>query len=1266
MGWSNGPKTWSELNARLSDRPRPDSGMLASSTALPDCKHPGDPSPPVSSPLRDEETTPYAELHCHTNFSFLDGASHAEELVEEAVRLGLTGLAITDHDGLYGVVRFAEAARLHGLPTVFGAEITLEATSAASARVGLPDPEGDHLVVLATNPIGYGRLARALSSSHLAAGEKSAPTLLLEQLAALGEGSTVPFHEALRRGPAPESLVRGDTVLASLQVTHLHESMADTAALNAAIARHPANAEPAVGSDPGVHWKVLTGCRKGAVPRALVHDGPRAAARALDRLIDTFGRDRVVVELWDHGDPLDAIRNDGMARLAAHAGVDLVATNNVHYAHPSRRPLATALAAVRARRSLDEVDGWLPGAAGSHLRSGAEQARRFSRYPGAVQRAAELAAECSFDLKLVAPNLPPYPCPNGMTEMGFIRELTERGAEKRYGRRLGGPNGRDGERVPGAYAQIDHELDLIEHLGFAGYFLVVWDLVEFCRRSNIFCQGRGSAANSAVCYSLGITNADAVSLGLLFERFLSPERDGPPDIDIDIESDRREEVIQYVYARYGRENAAQVANVITYRSRSAVRDMGRALGHAPGQLDAWSKQVDGWSRIASTAQDPTTTIPGPVLKLAALVEDFPRHLGIHSGGMVICDRPVVEVCPVEWGRLAIGGLDQPENNENRENSEIRENNEIRENSEIRENRENSENEKRGDGVLSRRNRTGSGGTPLRTVLQWDKEDCAAAGLVKFDLLGLGMLSALHYGVDFIRDVHGTPVDLALIEQEDDVYDMICAADTVGVFQIESRAQMATLPRLKPRTFYDLVVEVALIRPGPIQGGSVHPYIRRRNGEEPITYLHPLLEKSLKKTLGIPLFQEQLMQMSIDIANFTPSEADQLRQAMGSKRSTERMERLKRRLYEGMYANGVDEPTADIIYDKLAAFANYGFPESHSVSFAYIVYSSCWMKHHYPAAFCAALLKAQPMGFYSPQSLTADARRHGVQILAPSINASDVAATCEWASDSERTSSDKWAEKDERGYPVHQPGVRLGLADVRNVGNALAERIVNERLANGPFENLSDFARRTDPGEQAMEAIATADGFACFGLERRKALWAAGALAHATSNRLAGIITGEHAPALPGMGPVEEMAADLWATGVTPDGYPTQLTRDRLQEMGVRTSADLRTVEHGTRVWVGGVVTHRQRPQTAGGTTFINLEDETGLVNVIVSKGVWTRYKATARGAGALLVRGILERTESRPSPRDQACGNPVVINVIADRIDLLRLDVRPGQSRDFR
>ncbi len=455
--------------------------------------------------------------------------------------------------------------------------------------------------------------------------------------------------------------------------------------------------------------------------------------------------------------------------------------------------------------------------------------------------------------------------------MTWLRELTEQGATRRYGPRPTRPGGP--EDVPGAWAQIDHELAVIEQLGFPGYFLIVWDIVEFCRRADIFCQGRGSAANSAVCYALGITKADAVALGLLFERFLSPERDGPPDIDIDIECDRREEVIQYVYERYGREHAAQVANVITYRARSSVRDMARGprLRHRPaGRLVEAGRPVGTGLRHAGP--DRSRDSRRRCSSWPQQVEHFPRHLGIHSGGMVLCDRPVVEVCPVEWARM--------------EN---------------------------------------------RTVLQWDKDDCAAVGLVKFDLLGLGMLSALHYAVDLIREAHGVDLDLADIPQEDEVYDMLCRADSIGVFQVESRAQMATLPRLQPRTFYDLVVEVALIRPGPIQGGSVHPYIRRRNGKEPVTYLHPLLEPSLHKTLGVPLFQEQLMQMAIDVAGFTPAEADQLRQAMGSKRSRERMERLRARLYAGMAERGITGEVADQIFDKLAAFANFGFPESHSVS-----------------------------------------------------------------------------------------------------------------------------------------------------------------------------------------------------------------------------------------------------------------------------------------------------------------------------------------------
>lgn len=764
--------------------------------------------------------TEYAELHAHSAFSFLDGASQPEDLVAEAARLGLSGMALTDHDGLYGVVRFAEAARRAGLPTVFGAELHLpDPDGVLDPSTGVPDPRATHLVVLARGPDGYRRLSAAIGEAHLATGTKGAARYRMEELAAAADGQ----------------------------------------------------------------WLVLTGCRKGAVRHALerpVRTDPAApldlaAARVeLDRLVALFGTENVAVEITDTGDPADGDRNDALAELACVNGVPLVATGNVHHARPADGDLAAALAAVRARSSLDDIDGWLP-AGGRHLRSAEEMASRHRRFPQAVPTAARLAAECAFDLALVAPNLPPYPVPDGHDEASWLRELVRRGAAQRYG-----PPG--AERVQGAYAQIAHELDVIETLGFPGYFLIVHDLVDFCREHGILAQGRGSAANSAVCYALGVTAVDAVRHGLLFERFLAPERDGPPDIDVDIEAGRREEVIQYVYSRFDRRHAAQVANVISYRPRSAVRDAARALGYDVGQQDAWSKSIERWGSLrgpepdspwwtvrrspavgpveAGTvtadghdivpAQRPQAAselgeIPEDVIDLAERFLRLPRHLGIHSGGMVMCDRPVVEVCPVEWARM-----------------------------------------------------------PGRTVLQWDKDDCADAGLVKFDLLGLGMLTALQLSFTAIAEHEGLQVGLHTLPQEDPaVYDLLCAADTVGVFQVESRAQMATLPRLQPRCFYDIVIEVALIRPGPIQGDSVHPYINRVRGREPVTYLHPLLEKSLAKTKGVPLFQEQLMQMAIDVAGFTGAEADQLRRAMGSKRSMERMEALRARLMTGMAEHG---------------------------------------------------------------------------------------------------------------------------------------------------------------------------------------------------------------------------------------------------------------------------------------------------------------------------------------------------------------------------
>ncbi|MFC6020431.1 error-prone DNA polymerase [Plantactinospora solaniradicis] len=1116
MSFNNPDVPWSELERVLSGRGGPhlrvvdplavdaDGGDSPAWTR----KRPGY-TPPEPSAAPVEGAVPYAELHAHTNFSFLDGASHPEELAEEAARLGLTALAVTDHDGFYGVVRFAEAARALRLPTIFGAELSL---GLSGPQNGEPDPLGRHLLVLAHGPEGYARLASTIARAQLRGGEKGRPVYgELEEVAA----------------------------------------------------------------DLRDHVLVLTGCRKGPVPAALLTEGVEAAARELDRLTALFGAETVAVELTDHGDPTDGDRNDALAELAAAARLPTVATNNVHYATPSRRRLATALAAVRARRSLDEIDGWLPAAGTAHLRGGAEMAARFAAYPGAVARAAEFGAELAFDLNLVAPHLPDYPVPPGHTEMSWLRKLTMDGALQRYGPPAAHPD---------AYRQLEHELKMIEALGFPGYFLVVYDIVKFCRDNNIYCQGRGSAANSAVCYALWITNVDAVRHNLLFERFLAPERDGPPDIDVDIESDQREKVIQHVYAKYGREHTAQVANVISYRPRSAVRDIAKAFGFSPGQQDAWSKQIDRWGSVAAVDVE---GIPEHVVAYANELQTFPRHLGIHSGGMVICDRPVIEVCPVEWGRM-----------------------------------------------------------PGRTVLQWDKDDCASAGLVKFDLLGLGMLSALHYAYDMIEST----LDLSSMSLDDpEVYDMLCRADSVGVFQVESRAQMATLPRLKPREFYDLVVEVALIRPGPIQGGSVHPYIRRRNGLEEVTYPHPLMRNALEKTLGVPLFQEQLMQLAIDLAGFDASGADQLRRAMGSKRSAERMAEIRDRLYAGMAERGITGELADDVYLKLSAFASFGFPESHSMSFAYLVYASSWLKRYHPAPFLAALLNAQPMGFYSPQTLVDDARRHGVEVRRPDINASGAKASLE------ATPETRWGSAP--GEPPHRwglggPAVRLGLSGVRTLGDDLAEKIERERTAHGPYRDMADLARRAGLTAGHLEALATADAFACFGLTRRAALWAAGAAAQDKPDRLPGTIVGADAPTLPGMDAVDRLVADVWATGLSPESHPAQFVRAQLDAAGAIPIARLARVDPGTRIRVGGIVTHRQRPATAGGVTFINLEDETGMLNVTCSPGLWQRYRKVARTSTALLVRGRLEKHDG-------------VINLIADRLDAITPPVTPA-SRDFR
>ena len=1153
MGFNNPDMPWSELERRLSGRllPEEQAGFDVpdggDGPAFSRKRAPYEPSDALDTPAPAEPYVPYAELHAHSDFSFLDGASSPEALVEEAVRLRLTGLALTDHDGFYGVVRMAEAAAMHGLPTVFGAELSLGLTGPQN---GSADPAGTHLLVLARGQEGYHRLAAALTAAHLAGGEKGRPSYDVDDLA--------------------------DRL--------------------------------------GRHAVVLTGCRKGAVRQALV--GPSgtevddvAAEKEVRALLDRFGADQVLVELTDHGDPYDSVRNDALAAVAARLGLPVVATGNVHAATPADRRLAGAVAAVRARRSLDAMDGWLPAAGPPYLRSGAEMSRLFARYPGAVERTTEIVADLAFELRRAKPRLPKQKVPAGHTPMSWLRELVRRGAAELY---------RDAP--PSTYERLEAELRVIEELDFPGYFLIVHDIVAYAKSRGILCQGRGSAANSAVCYALGITAVDSVKFDLPFERFLSASREEEPDIDVDFDSDRREEVIQWVYEQYGRHNAAQVANVISYRPKSAVRDMAKALGYSQGQQDAWSKQIDRWSSLPR--DEATEDVPEPVLDLAEQLLKAPRHLGIHSGGMVLTDRPVGEVCPIEHARM--------------EN---------------------------------------------RTVLQWDKDDCAWMGLVKFDLLGLGMLGAIQHTFDIVAEHTGEQWSLASIPKEErGVYDQLCRGDSVGVFQVESRAQIGTLPRLKPREFYDLVCEIALIRPGPIQGGAVHPFIRRRTGEEAITYLHPALEPVLRRTLGVPLFQEQLMQIAMQIGGCTGDDADLLRRAMGSKRGVEKIERLRAKLYAGMAAHGITGDLADEIYLRIEAFASFGFAESHSISFALLVYASTWLRLHYPGAFLAGLLRAQPMGFYSPASLVSDARRHGVEVLRPDVNLSGADADLERAglgtgsvgappystSGGGATGHDACLVQDQPSVGEFDASVpfdhawhrrdgrfvvRLGLAGVTSVGKDAAERIVSERECGGPYASMTDLTRRVALTSVQVEALATAGAFDGFGLSRREALWSAGPAAQESPGQLEGTTVLSEAPTLPGMSEAETTMADLWATAIAPDSHPMDHVRDAMRVRGVLRVSDLGEVDPGKRVEVAGLVTHRQRPATAGGVTFLNLEDETGMLNVICTAGLWSRYRRIARDSSALVVRGIVER-------RDGA------INLHADRLERLPITMRTT-SRDF-
>lgn len=1074
---------------------------------------------------------PYAELHAHSAYTFLEGTDLPEDLVACAREVGLTALGIIDVDGMYSAVQTAQAAAEQGLPCVYGAELTLGEQVARefglSGEEGLPSGSRDtdlRLPVLATSQKGYHQLCAAISDHNLSEPGRRKACWTLEELA---------------------------------------------------------------GRDVG-HWKILTGTNHGILRRCLEAHGNQEALGLLDRLIDLFGQDQVVVESnLRHGDSPELA--SALGALADCRSLPLVATAASRCGSPRRQSLADVMTASRWNLSLKEARPHLPPF-GTFLR-GEEEMLQIHRYrPESVQAAADLAAECTFDLTLMEPELPRSEVPAGHTDASWLRCLAYEGAAVRYGERPGNP---------GPWELIDHELAIIEKLGFPGYFLIVKDIVDFCRSQDILCQGRGSAANSVVCYSLGITPVDAHFHKLMFERFLSDSRSSAPDIDIDIEAQRREEVIQYVYSRYGRKNAAQVANTITYRPRSSVRAAGKALGYGEEVLRQWSRELSrGWHTVKDGGRA-ELSIPPLAREISLSMQHLPQHMGIHPGGIVLTKTPVSEICPIAWAA--------------KEN---------------------------------------------RSVLQWDKEDCASAGLVKFDLLGLGMLTALRKSFAWLNQrgilgVDGRPLGLYNLPPEDTrVYDLLCAAESVGVFQVESRAQMSTLPRLKPREFYDLVIEVALIRPGPIQGQAVNPYLRRRAGEEPKD-CHDLLKPALDRTLGVPLFQEQLMKIAVDVAGFTATEADELRRAIGSKRHERKMQTILPKLRAGMTERDLPDELQEQLIASLKGFAEFGFPESHAFSFAYLVYASAWLKVFHPETFYAALLASQPMGFYTPASLLTDAKKHGVDVRGPSVMSSLEGASveCDAVSEGDESAPDFPEGRLVRVDPNR--AVRLGLASVKGLSKEAQERIVAAR-AQKEFTDLPDFASRTNLAEKEIEALAGAGAFAEMGITRRQAAWFAARVANPSGWQpfIPGTEMGEEMPPLPEMTAEEEIETDYRSMSLTTGSHPLRFRRESLTRRGVLRVSDLVKSESERVIEVAGLITHRQRPGTARGVTFLSLEDESGIVNVVCSAGLWKRYVRVAMTSHALVVKGRLQRKGE-------------AVSIRAQRLETLELPVRV-RSRDFR
>jgi len=1111
---------------------------------------------------------PYVELHAASAFSFLRGASLPEAIVERAADLGYPAIALLDRDGVYGIPRFHKAARACGIRAMVGAELTLSTGAGESGRAGRSGRDGEKFL---SNLTSQTRLPCLPVLCETATGYQNLCRLITRMKL---------------RSP------KGEGALA------LEEFEGYTDGLIA-----------------------LAG-------RSSLSTRTFGVGGLLDRLVGLFGRDRVYVELQRHYRRDEEADNEALVTMAGAFRVPLIATGGVRFASPEARPLFDVLTCIHHHTDLSRAGRRLAPNAERYLKGPKEMAELFADRPDAVSCTRELADRLQYTMADLGYRFPDYPVPPGETQASFLRQITELGARDRYR-----------PYHDRARAQIARELDLIEKLELAGYFLIVWDIVNFARQHDILVQGRGSAANSAVCYSLGITAVDPVGMDLLFERFLSEERGEWPDIDLDLPSgDRRERVIQYVYEKYGRLGAAMTANVITYRGRSAAREVGKTLGFEPAQIDRLSKVMsefefvdpgDRWSRHLSTVGlDPNDSRVQLFSRLWREIQDLPRHLGQHSGGMVICQGQLDAVVPLENASM-----------------------------------------------------------PGRVVVQWDKDDCADMGIVKVDLLGLGMMAALQEAIALVNDpaaVHPavTPpcpaakasccpapsdsscpassdahclasedaqclaakpqgtLDLASLPQDDPaVYKLLCEADTVGVFQVESRAQMATLPRLQPKVFYDLVVEVAIIRPGPIVGQMVHPYLNRRAGREPVRYPHPSLEPILKRTLGVPLFQEQLLRIAMVAAGFTGGQAEDLRRAFGFKRSERRMAEIEVQLRKGMESRGITGDAAEEIITSITSFALYGFPESHAASFALLAYASAYFKVHYPAAFYTALLNNQPMGFYHPSSLVKDAQRRGVRFHPIDVQISKWNCTVE-----------------------ADGGVRLGLRYVHGLREQSGRAIEN---ASARFQSLDHLVRHAGLRRDELVTLADIGALNAFGYDRRSALWQAERAVRPAGelwtdgkmrNEELGMRNGTDIPGSGGechsqflipnsqfddsplapMTESERLVADYAGTGMTLGRHPMALRREDVAMRGVLRAVDLRTARQGRRVRVAGMVITRQRPGTAKGFVFLTLEDETGVANVIVRPDLFVRDRLLIVEESFLLVDGVLQHQDGVVSVRAEA------------------------------